>query len=59
MNAELTENMESYSILADSNNAVSVFAVIGALSLIYYGSTRAYKILFSENDFQPIEEHEI
>jgi hypothetical protein len=39
---------ESFSVMAQSHNVIYAFALIGALSLVYYGSKQAYKVLFPQ-----------
>jgi len=47
----------SYDVASQSNGVVSALAVIGGLSVIYYGATNVYKML-STNDFTRIDETE-
>jgi len=48
-----------FSIVADSHNIVTVFAFIGALSVVYFGVKQVYKVLLPQHDFKLIEDAEI
>jgi len=49
---------EEYQVIGIAPNAITIFAVIGALTMMYYGLKGVHKMVFATNDFLEINQEE-
>jgi len=47
-----------FEVIGTTNNAVTIFAIIGAISLMYHGVKKVHKVVFGTNDFHKINDNE-
>jgi len=53
---ELEKAAAEFEAIGITPNALTIFAVIGALTMMYYGLKSLHKMVFATNDFQEIDQ---
>jgi len=53
------EQTAAFEVIGTTENAITLFAFIGALTVVYYGVKGVHKMMFATSDFQEINENEI
>jgi len=54
----LETNALEFQVIDSTHNAVTLFAVIGAMSLVYHGVKKIHKVVFAPSEFQKINDDE-
>jgi len=47
-----------YEVVGTAPNAITIFAVIGALTIMYHGLKKVHKMMFAKDNFQEINQDE-
>jgi len=59
MQSKIEKAAAAFQVVGNTENAVMLFAIIGAVSMMYYGLKRVHKMMFTTSEFQKINDNEI
>jgi len=48
----------AYEVIGNTSKAITIFAIIGVLTVMYHGLKIVHKMVFTRNDFKQIKNHE-
>jgi len=56
LESKIEKASAAFEAIDTTHNAITMFAFIGAMSLIYHGGKKIYKVVFGTTDFQKIDD---